>query len=268
TLPLMLAYAKRARASITEGLFLWFAFCTAAYMKDFSYLRWPGAPLFVTDVILVVLLLSIYLLSRPHHSRSPLELNIFLLLFVTLGIMLLIGLLYGRTADGQGRLGRTPATLLMPTILIILASSLFLHTQSGRDFTQRSTEELDSGVLHSGEDPNWQFRVAAWKEAWRRFEEYPLAGEGFGIPFVFGIWDNDPRPHNTFLTVLYKMGLIGFIPLLAFLCYFFWLASRAVYRNRKNHRTLFLLIAVMGQMAFCVYGMANFVLESPFLASL
>ena len=394
TLPLMLAYAKRARASITEGLFLWFAFCTAAYMKDFSYLRWPGAPLFVTDVILVVLLLSIYLLSRPHHSRSPLELNIFLLLFVaagllsaargfwehrdtilvlrdsaliayalfllvgyhlfrswlsikrvavwfllgtslsalnglawfvvapeqrrfiapgiyilislvatvlatvngrlrpragwvfvgllcfglmlanarslfvTLGIMLLIGLLYGRTADGQGRLGRTPATLLMPTILIILASSLFLHTQSGRDFTQRSTEELDSGVLHSGEDPNWQFRVAAWKEAWRRFEEYPSAGEGFGIPFVFGIWDNDPRPHNTFLTVLYKMGLIGFIPLLAFLCYFFWLSSRAVYRNRKNHHTLFLLIAVMGQMAFCLYGMANFVLESPFLASL
>ncbi len=393
TLPLMFAYAKRVRASITEGLFLWFAFCTAAYMKDFSYLRWPGTPLFVTDVVLVVLLLSIYLLLRPHYSRSPLVLNIFLLLFVaagllsaargfwehrdtilvlrdsaliayalfllvgyhlfrswlsikrvavwfflgtslsalnglawfvvapeqrrfiapgiyilislvatvlaianrrlrpragwvfvgllcfglmlanarslfvTLGIMILIGLLYRRTADGQGRLGR-PATLLIPAILIILASSLFLHTQSGRDFTQRSTEELDSGVFHSGEDPNWQFRVAAWKEAWRRFEEYPSAGEGFGIPFVFGIWDNDPRPHNTFLTVLYKMGLIGFIPLLAFLCYFFWLASRAVYRNRKNHRTLFLLIAVMGQMAFCVYGMANFVLESPFLASL
>ena len=393
TLPLMFAYAKRVRASITEGLFLWFAFCTAAYMKDFSYLRWPGAPLFVTDVVLVVLLLSIYLLLRPHYSHSPLVLNIFLLLFVaagllsaargfwehrdtilvlrdsaliayalfllvgyhlfrswlsikrvavwfflgtslsalnglawfvvapeqrrfiapgiyilislvatvlaianrrlrpragwvfvgllcfglmlanarslfvTLGIMTLIGLLYKRTADEQGRLGR-PVTLLIPAILIILASFLFLHTQSGRDFTQRSTEELDSGVFHSGEDPNWQFRVAAWKEAWRRFEEYPSAGEGFGIPFVFGIWDNDPRPHNTFLTVLYKMGLIGFIPLLAFLCYFFWLSSRAVYRNRKNHRTLFLLIAVMGQMAFCLYGMANFVLESPFLASL
>ncbi len=393
TLPLMFAYAKTVRASITEGLFLWFAFCTAAYMKDFSYLRWPGAPLFVTDVVLVVLLLSIYLLLRPHYSRSPLVLNIFLLLFVaagllsaargfwehrdtilvlrdsaliayalfllvgyhlfrswlsikrvavwfflgtslsalnglawfvvapeqrrfiapgiyilislvatvlaianrrlrpragwvfvgllcfglmlanarslfvTLGIMILIGLLYKRTADEQGRLGR-PVTLLIPAILIILASFLFLHTQSGRDFTQRSTEELDSGVFHSGEDPNWQFRVAAWKEAWRRFEEYPSAGEGFGIPFVFGIWDNDPRPHNTFLTVLYKMGLIGFIPLLAFLCYFFWLASRAVYRNRKNHHTLFLLIAVMGQMAFCLYGMANFVLESPFLASL
>ncbi len=53
TLPLMFAYAKTVRASITEGLFLWFAFCTAAYMKDFSYLRWPGAPLFVTDVVLV-----------------------------------------------------------------------------------------------------------------------------------------------------------------------------------------------------------------------
>src|SRR6266478_4831145 len=70
TLPLMFAYAKRARASLTEGLFIWFVFCTNAYMKDFSYFRWPGAPLFVTDVVLLVLLLSIYFLPRGHGAST------------------------------------------------------------------------------------------------------------------------------------------------------------------------------------------------------
>src|SRR2546430_12563199 len=41
----------------------------------------------VTDVVLVVLLLSIYLLLRPHYSHSPLVLNIFLLLFVAAGLL-------------------------------------------------------------------------------------------------------------------------------------------------------------------------------------
>jgi len=42
----------------------------------------------------------------------------------------------------------------------------------------------------------------------------PLAGEGFGVPFIFDrlFLENDPRPHNTFFTVLYKMGLAGFLP--------------------------------------------------------
>src|SRR5260370_20311129 len=87
TLPLMFAYAKRARASLTEGLFLWFVFCTTAYMKDFSYLRWPGAPLFVTDVVLTVLLLSIYIVPRRRCARCPLVLTIPLALFISAGVL-------------------------------------------------------------------------------------------------------------------------------------------------------------------------------------
>jgi O-antigen ligase len=108
----------------------------------------------------------------------------------------------------------------------------------------------------------------AWKEAQRRFEQYPPAGEGFGIPFNFDIWDNDPRPHNTFLTVLYKMGLLGFLPLLALLVYFFWLCVRAVHCNSENRRVSFLQTLILAQVSFCVWGGADSVLESPFLASL
>jgi O-antigen ligase len=396
TLPLVFAYAKRARVSLSEGLFLWFAFCTTAYMKDFSYLRLPGAPLFVTDVALVVLLFSIYILPRQHYPRNSLALGIFLFLiifmaagmvsaargfwghglpilvlrdsalvayafflpvgyqlfrswlsirrlavwfllgtalsvlnglawfvvvpgqrrFVLPGIYVLVSLIAvlilmanrlirqkaGWTLAAVFSLGLLLANMrslfislavvlgtafLVPGLLrrkrrlvsvlatlvvaIVLACSfalLFSNLQAGRDFTARVADELDSAVFHTGDDPYWQFRLAAWSEAWKRFEEYPPAGEGFGIPFVFEIYDNDARPHNTFLTVLYKMGLIGFLPLLAFLAYFFWRGLRAVHRNLANRRVAFLQIVILAQLSFCVYGGAFPVLESPYLASL
>ncbi|PYT66588.1 MAG: hypothetical protein DMG42_28905, partial [Acidobacteria bacterium] len=76
TLPLMFAYARKARVPLSEGLFLWFIVCTIAYTKDFSYLRLPGAPLFITDVVFVVLLFSIYILPRPFYPRNPLVLDL------------------------------------------------------------------------------------------------------------------------------------------------------------------------------------------------
>ena len=394
TLPLTFAYAKKARVSPAEGLFLWFTFCTAAYMKDFSYLRLPGAPFFVTDAVLVVILLSIYLLPRRYCLHTPLALHLFLAFFVAAGMLaalrgfwgrgepvlvlrdsalvayalfllvgyhlfrswrsikrfavwfllgtamsVLSGLAWFVIAPEQRRfifpgiyvlvsliivlvllsnrivrpyvgwvlagvfsLGLLLANarslfvsmaivfavvLVVPRFLrkkfrlvslvatLILASGVssslafvFLHQRAGQDFTIRVADELASGVFHSGDDPYWQFRLSAWKEAWKRFEEYPPAGEGFGIPFVFGIWDNDARPHNTFLTVLYKMGLIGFIPVVALLCYFFWCASIGLLHHRKKRHTLFLQVAFAVQICLCLYGMANFVLESPHLASL
>jgi len=158
-------------------------------------------------------------------------------LFVALPILLVAGLCAGGIARRKSlRHPKVLTTLVAATVLIGALTILFLRTDTGRDFAERSSQELASGVLHSEEDANWQFRLSAWKEAWRRFEEYPLAGEGYGIPFVFEMLpiDNDPRPHNTFLTVLYKMGLIGFLPLLLLLVHFFWSAAGAAYRISKT----------------------------------
>jgi O-antigen ligase len=394
TLLLTFAYAKRVRVSLTEGLFLWFTLCTTTYGRDFSYLRLPGAPLFVTDIVLVVLLSSVYILPRPQKPHHPLALSIFLILFVAAGFVsaargfwgngepmlvlrdsalvvyaffLVIGYQLFRNwlsirrlavwfllgtalsvlngaawfvvAPGQRRLVfsgmyvlvalvvvlmmmasrlirktagwilavvffagllLTNARSLFISLAIVLLSALLLqgllrvkvgsvplirvlvsvsllgcalvflsvHVKAERDFTTRVIEELESGTLHVGEDPNWQFRLVAWKEAWRRFEESPLAGEGFGVPFTFGIWDNDARPHNMFLTVLYKMGLIGFLPLFAVLACFFWRGVQCVHRNFENRRVAFLQIVILAQLALCLYGSANLLLESPYLASL
>jgi len=393
-LPLMFAYVKKARVSLAEGLFLWFVFCTTAYLKDFSYLRWPGTPLFVTDVILIVLLLSIYFVPRRRYPRLPLLLNIFLALFIAAGVLaaargffgrcdgilvlrdsaliayalflpvayhlfeswlaikrvaiwfvlgaavsvlnglawflavpeqrrfvlpgiyvlvslvgvlvmmfnrllkpqvgwilvgvfslglllanerslfvsLVVVLLVGLFIPGMLRRKLCSARLLMTLVTAVVLvwsfAFLFLHLQSGRDFTARVTDNMASGILHTSDDGFWQFRLSAWKEAWRRFEEYPPAGEGFGIPFNFDIWDNDPRPHNTFLTVLYKMGLLGLLPLLFVLAYFFWLSLRAVHRNSENRCVSFLQTLILAQVSFCVFGGANLLLESPYLAAL
>jgi len=398
TLPLMFGYVRRARVSVTEGLFLWFVFCTAAYTRDFSYIHWPGTPFFVTDIVLVILFLSICLFARSRDLRVPLPVNVFLAmlvaagalsalrgflqhcdpilvlrdavlvayplflyvanhlfrswlsikrvavwfllgtglsvlsglgwflaapqerrfiyygtyilmalvgtfvamangllrprtgwmlaglfclgltlanarsLFVALPVLLVVGLCTGEIARRKPLQPRRMAltTLVTATVLISALALLFLRTEAGRDFAERSAQELASGVLHSDEDTNWQFRLSAWKEAWKRFEEYPLAGEGYGIPFAFELllFDNDPRPHNTFLTVLYKMGLTGFLPLLALLVYFFWSTVGAAYRNVENSRVPWLWIVILAQVAFCFYGAANLLLESPFLASL
>jgi len=394
TLPLIFAYAKKARVSLTEGLFLWFTLCTTAYMRDFSYLRLPGVPLFVTDVVLVLLLFSTCILSRARHPHQLLMLNIFFVLFTAAGLIsatrgfwehrdsmlvlrdsalivysffLLVGyhlfhswgsikrlaawfflgtalsvlnglawfvvapgqrrfifpgiyvlvalsgvlvmmsnrmirpqlgwictgifslglllanarslfvslalvlvtvLLVPRLLHGKTRLVSILATLVLGTVLACSFSFLFFRMQTSRDFTTRVAGELDSGVLHSGEDPYWQFRLWAWKEAWRRFGEYPPGGEGFGIPFAFEIWDNDARPHNTFLTVLYKMGLIGFIPLFALLGCFFWSVFAALDRHRTKRRALFLQVGGVVQIVLCLYGIANLMLESPHLAAL
>ena len=390
--PLMILYARKAKVSMTEGVFLWFVFCTAAYTRDFSYLRWPGTPLFVTDIVLLVLLLSAYLPPQPVNRGVPLPVIIFLLWFLGAGafsaargfvghheavvvlrdsaltayaLFLLVGHHFLRswrsikraavwfllgaalnTLNGLGwfvvapeqrrfiypgiyilvslvailmamasRLVRPHVALifagvlclglllanarslfisfgivfmvavLVPglrprkiraarqvvplgaAVLVCLSAFLVLRVQA-QDFAGRAESDLVSGILHSSEDADWQFRLSAWREAWKRFGESPLAGEGFGIPFSFDIWDNDPRPHNTFLTVLYKMGLFGFLPLVAFLGYFFGASMRAVRRNLKNHRVVFLQIVVLALGAFCLFGAANLMLESPYLASL
>lgn len=397
TLPLMFAYAKRARVSLVEALFLWFVFCTTAYMKDFSYLRWPGTPLFVTDVVLAILLFSTCILPRrafQSNNHPPLLINVLLVLFIAAGalaavrgflgyrepllvlrdsalvvyplfvlvgyqliknwlamrrvavwfvlgaalsvlnglawfvvapeerrfvapgiyvLVALVGVVImmtnrlirpvvGWVFAGMFSLGlllanarslfvslvilfllvlfvpgllrrkfrsaRLVTTLVTAAVILCTSVFLFLPMQAGQDFATRVADNQASGILHTGDDPYWQFRVTAWKEAWRRFQEYPPAGEGFGIPFNFEIWDNDPRPHNTFLTVLYKMGLVGLLPLLALLAYFFWLCLRAVRRNSGKPNVPLLQALALAQVSLCVWGGADAMLESPYLASL
>ena len=59
SLPLCYLYARKTGASRGEAILLWFVLDTVAYAKDFAYIRVPGLPLFITDIVLALFLFSL-----------------------------------------------------------------------------------------------------------------------------------------------------------------------------------------------------------------
>jgi O-antigen ligase len=151
-------------------------------------------------------------------------------------------------------------------IVVLVLLSLMYSTGRGTKLLSQTSQELVSGTLNFRDDANASFRFMAWAEAIRRFLENPLTGEGFGVPFTFESEDYDSRPHNTFLTVLYKMGLFGFATTFALLCHLYICGWKAIRRHRCAES--FLLFALLlGHLGMTLYGMFSLLFESPFLAS-
>lgn len=161
--------------------------------------------------------------------------------------------------------------LLRFVAIVVLSAALLIGvivgTGIGQKFIDRTARDVVSGI-HFEDDGNAIFRFLAWAEAYRRFSQNPAFGEGYGIPFIFELADNDPRPHNTYLTVAYKMGLFGFIPLAAILFEYYRRSFKWLYQFKKYPRSTWLLVLILVQFSFCAYGALNLLLESPFLASL
>jgi len=129
-------------------------------------------------------------------------------------------------------------------------------------------EEVTAAALDPSQDPTSQFRFMAWAEAITRFSQNPVVGEGYGVPFTFDIYDDDPRPHDTYLTILYKMGIVGFSPFLLLLATFFFRGWRTVLANRNRQETVWLYVLLVGLVAQCLNGLFNYVVESPYMASM
>lgn len=392
-LPLTLGYARSARVSWQEGLFLWFVLCTVAYTKDFSYMGVPGTKLFVTDMVLATLLASQYK-SLRNGLRSLGKLPVLAMAaFVLSGVIsayrgflggqekalvfrdsaifvyssfLLLGFLLitswagvRRTflfftlgavfcslnaaawfvmQPGQRRylgygiylvaavvgwfVGRANGILkrsswLLPAILsigillfsaraayaalagtlgvvflvgvqlqerhaimarikllfklaamLLLVLAVVLQTRRGSSFVERSVEEATAAALDPSQDPTSQFRFLAWAEAITRFSQSPVVGEGYGVPFTFDIYNDDPRPHDTYLTILYKMGIVGILPFGVLLATFLFQGWRTLFAFRDRKETAWLYVLLLGVLAQCLNGVFNYVVESPFMASM
>ncbi|MBA2523754.1 MAG: O-antigen ligase family protein, partial [Solirubrobacterales bacterium] len=87
------------------------------------------------------------------------------------------------------------------------------------------------GAGSSIEEGNVSWRIAIWKELVGRVPDAPVLGVGFGRPSEF-VWegqkydfrDGDPRssfdvtgPHNSFVNILYRMGIPAFLAFIALL---------------------------------------------------
>jgi O-antigen ligase len=393
TLPLMMAYRKRAGISSKEGVLLWFVMCTVAYTKDFSYMGVPGASIFVTDVVLgglglallgplrsgfrilgrtpklaltwlfvsgaicagrgflsgqdkilvlrdsAIVIYSMFLLvsflvvsswqavkriflffalgalfssmnalawftMQPGQRRylsfgtyvlagllgafvlttsrsirpalgwplfGLLAVGVFLAnartIYVALALIMAIMVLVGPTAKLQlsKRTLRLSAGITVASLLLVLA---VMQTKAGAELLDTATTELVSGTLNYADDPNAGFRFLAWLEAGQRFAQNPVLGEGFGVPFSFELTSVDVRPHNTFLTILYKMGLLGFLPAMVLLFNFQWRGWSSLRSFHREPGAMFLYVLLLIQLAMVFFGCLNLLLESPFLGSI
>ncbi len=83
-LPFVLLHGRKLRFSLVESLLLWFVLCTVAYTRDFAYLKIPGAPIYVTDVILVLALVRCF--AGPQIRWPSAKTTLWIGGFLLLGI--------------------------------------------------------------------------------------------------------------------------------------------------------------------------------------
>jgi len=188
-------------------------------------------------------------------------------IYVALGAVLPIMVLVGPSARLQisRRALRLSAGIAVVSVFLALA---MMQTRAGEKLLDTTVTELVSGTLHYADDPNATFRLLAWLEAGNRFAHNPVLGEGFGVPFIFELTSDDVRPHNTFLTILYKMGVLGFLPAMVLLVGFQWKGWSSLRSFHQQPGALFLYVLLLAQLAASVFGCLNLLLESPFLASI
>jgi len=113
------------------------------------------------------------------------------------------------------------------------------------------------------QDANGAFRLVRWKDAVETWLQSPVLGVGFGGNILhdvyIGDWSPDKfnvgMPHNTFLFLLARMGIVGFG-----LVVFSWLAgtirlARTAYRSRRpdDLAATNILVAMAGFAAFVLF---------------
>jgi len=182
-----------------------------------------------------------------------------------------VGLFMMMIASPSGKLRLSVRTLrLLAGVVLVLFAVVWAVTQTrtGSTFVERAETELVSGTLNYADDPNATFRFMAWLEAFDRFTQSPVIGEAYGIPFKFDLDESDARPHNTYLTVLYKMGVLGLTPLVLLVAGFQWNGWKKLRGLNSRSDGLVLYVLLIGQMLMCLFGLLNLLLESPFLASI
>jgi O-antigen ligase len=158
--------------------------------------------------------------------------------------------------------------LLLKFLLVaVLFIAIFMQTKAGARLADKAASQFLSGVLNPTEDPTAEFRFLAWAEAANRFLQHPVIGEGYGVPFTFENYDTDPRPHNTYLTFLYKTGATGFLVLMGALSYFFISALMSARRHPNSATAAALYIITLALLAISASGVFTFVFESPFVSA-
>lgn len=216
-----------------------------------------------------------YLVSRPSWLMPLLAIGQLLGVAITQGrrqyvgtvVVLIILVLLGETKKFAKLLILVPSVV----ILISLATSLGGLKISGRigevnlDFFKAHLRSVQTSEGTPGSSVEGRFSWA--DEAFQHFLAHPVLGEGFGQPLLTDIDETNGAvtrmPHNSSLTYLARLGLIGFVIWIAF---HFLLIKRFinVLRRRSTYGDKRLSAFVLWLFLFYVLFMIVSLVEAPF----
>jgi len=131
-------------------------------------------------------------------------------LFVALPVLLVVGLCAGGITRGSSCDPHCSDNVCGCHCAYQCRGSSLLRTETGRDLPSARHKNwlLESCIPTRTPTGSFASPPGGSLETLRGIS---FGREGTGsFCFELLLFDNDPRPHNTFLTVLYKMGLIGF----------------------------------------------------------
>jgi hypothetical protein len=149
-------------------------------------------------------------------------------------------------------------------------------------FWRRYVSQVEDLVFHGELDRDGEGRVVSlmvwrfhlWKQAWSGFAERPWLGQGFGPHVVQTVFGGKPAisdgkwisgPHNSFLSIAFRVGIVGVLSLAGMMVY----AARSWFRGMIvaiRKRSLIngvpeVLTACF--VAMCLYAMFNVCMENP-----
>ena len=139
--------------------------------------------------------------------------------------------------------------------------NLVKHTGSGQWLYHGDIEYSADGKIIS----RMAWRRFLWRQTWDGFMTEPLIGPGFGphmftkqpngtLPITDGKWISGP--HNSYLTLLYRTGAIGFA---LFLIMIFGAAKNFVHHSSTKE----VRIAALAFFSVALYAGFNVCLENP-----
>jgi O-antigen ligase len=137
---------------------------------------------------------------------------------------------------------------------------------------------FDADALGGGFNENQRWRLAYWRYMLGETAEQPLLGAGFGTPSRF-VWRgvrydfrtgaDDPNdvtpPHNSFVNLIYRTGVVGTIPFLALVGIGLWRWGRALRRTAEPTDRMRLVSLGVLAVFIAVTAFFNGALEGPFM---
>ena len=159
--------------------------------------------------------------------------------------------------------------LIICALLLIICINQFSGVLSGSVMVKETLARALS-TLTPEQDPNSAHRIAMWGQILHRTARQPLLGEGFGPPFsaFFGrrFYDYSERrlhPHNSFLWILNRMGIIGFGVFCFLILKFYSSGIRAYKRMNAGKSKAYLLALLSSHLCISIFAFFNVVLEGP-----